>query len=91
MEWMAWTPLTATFFVAIALMLTGMAVWQKLSPSVARKGFLPITTHRGDRFFIGLLGSAYIHLIWLLLFEGASLWWAFGLAAVWLISVIRWG
>lgn len=67
MEWMAWTPVTATFFITIILILVGMSVWQATSPSVARKGFLPITTHRGDRLFISLLGSAFIHLGWLTL------------------------
>jgi len=46
------------FFGAIALMLAGMTVWQVLSPSVARRGVLPMETTRGDRLFIGLLGSA---------------------------------
>ncbi|WP_259779508.1 DUF2160 domain-containing protein [Aestuariispira ectoiniformans] len=65
MQWMAWTPVTAAFFVTIVLILVGMTVWQMASPSVARKGFLPIETHRGDRLFISLLGSAFIHLAWL--------------------------
>ena len=56
--WMAWTLPTAVFFGAIALMLAGMTVWQVLSPSVARRGVLPMETTRGDRLFIGLLGSA---------------------------------
>ena len=30
-----------------------------------RRGFLPIPTTRGDRFFISLLGSAFIHILWL--------------------------
>lgn len=65
MQWMAWTPVTAAFFATIILILVGMTIWQVVSPSVARKGFLPIETHRGDRLFISLLGSAFIHLGWL--------------------------
>ena len=65
MSWMAWTLPTALFFASIALILTAMTVWQVLSPSVARRGFLPMETTRGDRLFIGLLGSAFIHLAWI--------------------------
>ncbi len=65
LEWMAWTLPTAIFFITIVTMLTGMTIWQLISPSIERRGVLPITTTRGDRFFIGLLGSAYIHLAWI--------------------------
>ena len=62
--WMAWTPVVAVFFVAIALTLVGMAVWEVRSPSVLRKGVLPMATTRGDRLFVGLLAAAYINLAW---------------------------
>ena len=90
MEWMAWTPVTAAFFGGIALLLVGMTVWQIRSPCVERRGFLPIATTRGDRLFIGLLGSAYLHL----LVVGAtdwSTWIASALSVVWLLVVMRWG
>ena len=45
-------------------MLVGMTVWEIRSPTVERKGFLPIATTRGDRLFIGLLSAAYINLAW---------------------------
>jgi predicted small integral membrane protein len=90
LEWMAWTLPTAVFFLVIALMLMGMTVWELVSPSRARRGFLPLVTTRGDRLFIGLLGSAYIHLAWLAATE-ASLWWALGLSVLWGIAIMRWG
>jgi predicted small integral membrane protein len=61
-EWMAWTVPVAVFFITIGLMLAGMTVWELRSPTLLRKGFLPIATTRGDRLFIGLLGAAYINL-----------------------------
>lgn len=88
--WMAWTPVTAAFFTFIVLMLIGMTVWQILSPSLARRGFLPIVTTRGDRLFISLLGSAYIHLAWLGLTEMA-VWIATMISVVYLVTVMRWG
>lgn len=90
LEWMAWTLHTAIFFIAIFLMLGGMTVWEIVSPTIERRGFLPLVTTRGDRFFIGLLGSAYIHLAWLGLTD-LPLWIAFGIAVVWMIVVMRWG
>jgi predicted small integral membrane protein len=90
MEWMAWTLPTALFFMAITLMLIGMSIWQIVSPTVERRGFLPIVTTRGDRLFIGLLSSAYIHLAWLG-FTDYTLWWASAIALAWMIVLMRWG
>ncbi len=90
MEWMAWTTPTAAFFAAIALLLVGMTVWELRSPCVERRGFLPIATTRGDRLFIGLLGSAYLHLLVIGATEW-SIWVASALSLVWLLVVMRWG
>jgi len=88
--WMAWTVPTAIFFAVIALMLMGMTLWQFVSPSVERRGLLPLATTRGDRLFIGLLGSAFIHLGWMAA-TGLPLWWALGISAIFLVGVMRWG
>jgi len=90
LEWMYWTKPTAIFFIAIFLMLGGMLIWELVSPTIERRGFLKVPTTRGTRFFLGLLGSAYIHLAWLGLTE-LSLWFALPLAACWMIIVMRWG
>jgi predicted small integral membrane protein len=90
LEWMAWTLPTAVFFITIALILTAMGIWQVMSPSIERRGFLPIATTRGDRLFIGLLGSAYIQLAWLGLTD-LSLYFALAIAVAWMIIVMRWG
>lgn len=89
-EWMAWTLPVAIFFSIIFLMLVGMTIWQVLSPSIERRGFLPIATTRGDRLFIGLLGSAYIHLAWIAATD-ISLWVIFPIALIWMGIVMRWG
>lgn len=90
LEWMYWTKPTAVFFIAIFLMLGGMLIWELVSPTIERRGFLRIPTTRGTRFFLGLLGSAYIHLAWLGL-TNLSLWLALPLAVCWMIIVMRWG
>ena len=76
-EWMAWTLPVAVFFCSIVLMLIGMTVWELKSPTVERKGLLPITTTRGDRLFIGLLGAAYLNLAFVAFSEKMIAW--FGL------------
>ncbi len=90
LEWMAWTPVTAGFFIVIFLMLAAMTVWQVVSPTVERKGFLPLRTTRGDRLFIGLLGSGYIHIAWLGLTDW-SLWFALPLSLLYLVIVMAYG
>ena len=59
-------------------------------PSVARKGFLPLVTTRGDRLFIGLLLAAYINLAWAGLTD-LTQWIAAAFSALALTIVMRWG
>ncbi|MBB6154720.1 putative small integral membrane protein [Pseudomonas sp. JAI115] len=87
---MSWTTPTAGFFIAIGLLLVGMTTWELRSPSILRRGFLPIATTRGDRLFIGLLGSAYLHLLVIGVTDW-SIWVASALSLVWLLVVMRWG
>jgi predicted small integral membrane protein len=100
-DWMVWTTPVAVFFSCIGLMLVGMTVWEIKSPTVMRKGFLPMATTRGDRLFIGLLGAAYINLAfvgvagWLAerlsLASEPSVWISLGLSICWLLVVMRKG
>jgi len=100
-EWMAWTTPVAVFFICIGLMLAGMTVWEIKSPTLIRKGFLPMETTRGDRLFIGLLSAAYVNLAfvglsgrlaeWLGLPEDPSIWFSFVLSMAVLAWVMRKG
>ncbi|MYL28017.1 MULTISPECIES: DUF2160 domain-containing protein [Halomonadaceae] len=90
MSWMVWTVPTAVFFATIAALLAGMTVWQIVSPTVERQGFLPVPTTRGDRFFIGLLTSAYIHL-GVIGFTTISIWLALVASIAWMVVLMRWG
>jgi predicted small integral membrane protein len=65
MNWMAWTTPTAIFFACIGTALIIMTVWELRRPTTLARGFLPIATTRGDRFFISLLSAAFIHMLWL--------------------------
>ena len=100
-DWMAWTLPVAVFFTCIVLMLIAMTVWEVKSPTVMRKGFLPIATTRGDRLFIGLLGAAYVNLAfvavsekmidWFGLEQEPSIWFSFVASMALLALIMRRG
>ena len=100
-EWMAWTTPVAVFFSCIALMLFGMTMWEIKSPTIMRRGFLPIATTRGDRLFIGLLSAAYVNLafvglsgrlvVWLSLASEPSIWISFVASMALLVLIMRKG
>lgn len=100
-EWMAWTTPVAVFFSCIVLMLFGMTVWEIKSPTILRRGFLPIETTRGDRLFIGLLAAAYTNLAfvgisgklmeWMSLQAEPSIWISFILSMGLLALIMRKG
>jgi len=70
MSWMAWTTPTMIFFIGIGVSLLLLTLAELKWPTVLARGFLPLATTRGDRFFISLLSAAYIHLFWLALTPG---------------------
>lgn len=90
MSWMAWTAPTAYFFASIGLALICLTLLEIWRPTHLAKGFLPMATTRGDRFFISLLSAGFIHLLWLGL-VGDDLIIASGLAIVWAGLLMRWG
>jgi predicted small integral membrane protein len=90
LQWMAWTLETAVFFAVIAALIAAYTAWGVVSPSVPRRGLLPMPTTRGDRLFLGLMGSAWINLAWLGLTE-ASQWIAVGLSLLFMLVIGRWG
>ncbi|MBO6559707.1 MAG: DUF2160 domain-containing protein [Nisaea sp.] len=89
LSWMAWTWPTAAFFAFVACCLATMTVLELRTPGGApRDGVLGLTTTRGDRLFIWLLGSAFIFLAWLGL-VGTVLWGPLGIAIVYGVLVFR--
>jgi predicted small integral membrane protein len=101
--WMAWTPVTAVFFVALALALATMTWFALARPQTERVGVLGIPTTRGDRLFLSLILAAVIHLVWigvvgtapivsLPIGEGieiSSLWLATGISLVAAVVIFR--
>jgi predicted small integral membrane protein len=90
LNWMAWTMPSALFFIGIASLLLVMTILEIRKPCVERKGWLPISTTRGDRLFVGLLSSAFVHLLFLGLTD-LTLWIAFAISALLMAVLLRWG
>jgi predicted small integral membrane protein len=91
LSWMAWTPVTGAFFAGIAVLLTGMGAWHAWRPAgPPRRGILGLATQRGDRLFLSLLGSAFLHLGWIALAPAAwPLWGGSLLSLVYAALVFR--
>lgn len=88
--WMAWTWQTALFFAGIAALLATMTLLAALRPETERFGVLRIPTTRGDRLFLSLVGSAFIHLAWLGLAGPDHMWGAAVLSLAYAGAVFRW-
>jgi predicted small integral membrane protein len=72
--WMAWTWETAVFFGFIIAMLVILTVLAIYRPETPRTGILFFPTTRGDRFFVTMIGSAFIFIFWMRLGGGDLLY-----------------
>ena len=83
LSWMAWTWPTGLFFIGLFTAMAIITVIEIKKPGTSeRKGALGLTTTRGDRLFLSLLGAAYIFLAWLGLM-GEPLWWPLAISVGW--------
>lgn len=81
--WMAWTPATLLVFVGIFTAMGILTILEIRRPGGdERQGVLGLTTTRGDRLFITLLGTSYIFMAWLGLI-GMPLWWPLAISIGW--------
>lgn len=90
LDWMVWTLPTAMVFVGLAVLLFAMTVWAKLSPPVARRGFLRMETDRGDRLYIGLISAAVVLAGWIAVTD-LSMWLALICASLVALVIGIWG
>jgi len=86
--WMAWTWPTAVFFAFIGSALVVLTLLAVYRPETPRVGILRFPTTRGDRFFVSLLGAAFIHIFWIR-FGGGALWYPLGLSVLFGIAMFR--
>jgi predicted small integral membrane protein len=68
--WMAWTWETAAFFCFIVLALIVLTLLAIYRPETPRNGILGFPTTRGDRFFVTMIGAAFIFIFWMRLGGG---------------------
>jgi len=90
MAWMAWTWPSGIFIVLIILAIAVLTVMDMRSPPLMRKGFLPIPTDRGDRFYIAMLGLMAINLTWWGLTDASPLI-GLTISLLWFGVAMRWG
>ena len=90
-EWMYWTWQSGLAVGGVFLCIAVLGVWDAKNPSIARKGFYPIKTTRGDRFFIGIITSILLFLLWLLIVGNSLLLIPSAIAVVWFLVQGRWG
>ncbi len=90
LDWMVWTRPTAFVFLGLGVLLAVMGVWAKLSPPVARRGFLRIETDRGERLYIGLISAAVVLAGWIAVTD-LSMWLALAAALLVVAAIGIWG
>jgi predicted small integral membrane protein len=88
LAWMAWTWQTALFFSLVALALIILTLLAIYRPETPRAGILRFPTTRGDRFFVTLIGSAFIFVFWFRL-GGGALWYPLAASAVYGVAMFR--
>ena len=88
LTWMAWTWQTAIFFVFIGSMLIILTLLAIYRPETPRVGILRFPTTRGDRFFVTMIGSGFIFIIWMRL-GGGALWFPLAIAALYGVAMFR--
>ena len=86
LEWMAWTWETAAFFAFVAIMLVSLTLLAIFRPETPRVGILRFPTTRGDRFFVTMIGSAFIFIFWMR-FGGGALWYPFAASVLYGIAM----
>jgi predicted small integral membrane protein len=70
LAWMAWTWETAAFFAFVAVALIVLTLLAIYRPETPRRGLLGFPTTRGDRFFVTMIGAAFIFIAWMRLGGG---------------------
>ena len=88
LAWMAWTWPVALFFGLVAAALVILTLLAVYRPEVPKKGILQFPTTRGDRFFVSMIGSAFIFILWMR-FDGGTLWYPLAIAVLFAMAMFR--
>jgi predicted small integral membrane protein len=88
LAWMAWTWPTAAFFGFVFVMLIILTLLAVFRPETPKRGILGFPTTRGDRFFVTMIGSAFIFIFWMR-FGGGELWYPLAGSVLYGIAMFR--
>ena len=88
LAWMAWTWPVALFFGLIASALVILTLLAIYRPEIPKKGILQFPTTRGDRFFVSMIGSAFVFILWMR-FDGGALWYPLAIAVLFAVAMFR--
>jgi predicted small integral membrane protein len=88
LSWMAWTWPTAGFFGFVACALVVLTLLAVYRPETPVRGILGFPTTRGDRFFVSMIGSAIIFIVWMRL-GGGLLWYPLALSFLFGAAMFR--
>ena len=91
LSWMQWTPVTLVIFIGVIGVLTVMTVWDVRSPSISRKGFLPVGFTRGERLFLSVVVFLGTFIFWMAFLPKTPVEFALPVAAILILIVVRWG
>jgi predicted small integral membrane protein len=89
-KWMVWTLPVAIVFIGAVLLIIGMTIWGHYRPPKVHKGFLRITTDRGDRVYIAYISFAFFMIAWISLVEG-MLYTGTGIGVALAAIILKWG
>jgi predicted small integral membrane protein len=87
-SWMAWTWPTAGFFIFILLSLVTLTLLAVYRPENPRYGILGFPTTRGDRFFVTMIGTCFIFILWLRI-GGGELYYPLAAALLFGVAMFR--
>lgn len=88
---MLWTVPSMIGFCIVIGIIIAINIIDAFRPGYARKGFLPITTTRGDRVYISILSAVLVFFVWMKFLPEGTL--IFSLAVVLPLDfvLITWG
>ena len=87
---MVWTLPVAIVFIGVILLIIVMTIWGNYRPPKVHKGFLRITTDRGDRVYIAYISFAFFMIVWISLVEG-MLYTGTGIGVALAAIILKWG
>ena len=89
--WMHWHIASVIGVLIFVGAIVGLNVWHAISPGYARKGFLPMTTTRGERAFLSILSFMFINILWLAFVPKIHIIWSLPISAVLIFIMLKWG